>query len=101
IGAIIGLERQRYHKAKSKSRDAGIRTYSLVCFGSCLIGIASQYGFGAHLQSAAGAITDPGRIAAQVVAGVGFLGAGAIMKDHGQIKGLTTAAGLWVSAALG
>ncbi|WP_018130392.1 MgtC/SapB family protein [Effusibacillus pohliae] len=100
IGAIIGLERQRYHQVKSKARVAGIRTYSLVCFGSCLFGIASQYGFEAYVLSS-GTVTDPGRIAAQVVAGVGFLGAGAIIKEQGQIKGLTTAAGLWVSAALG
>ena len=100
IGAVIGLERQRYYQTRNKARAAGIRTYSLVCFGSCLFGIASQYGFEAHLLTS-GAVTDPGRIAAQVVAGVGFLGAGAIMKDQGQIVGLTTAAGLWVSAALG
>ncbi|WP_019122084.1 MgtC/SapB family protein [Brevibacillus massiliensis] len=101
VGAVIGLERERYYKSRNQTKAAGIRTYSLVCFGSCLFGIASIHGFQSHLLNAAGMVGDPGRVAAQVVAGVGFLGAGAIIKDHGQIRGLTTAAGLWVAAALG
>ncbi|WP_260507061.1 MgtC/SapB family protein [Brevibacillus brevis] len=79
-------------KDVSRQRGAGFPTYSLVCFGSCLFGLASIYGF-----SSSGVNHDPGRIAAQVVTGMGFLGAGAIIKFNGRVKGLTTAAGMWVA----
>lgn len=96
-GAIMGLERERFNKDVHRSKAAGFRTYSLVCFGSCLFGLASIYGF-----SSTGATTnDPGRVAAQVVTGMGFLGAGAILKYNGEVKGLTTAAGMWVASAIG
>lgn len=97
-GAIMGLERERNLKmGRRVTTGAGFRTYSLVCLGSCMFSLASMYGF-----PTTGANNDPGRIAAQVVAGVGFLGAGTIIKDgRGFVRGLTTAAGLWVAAAIG
>ncbi|MED4583494.1 MgtC/SapB family protein [Brevibacillus choshinensis] len=95
-GAIMGWERERFIKDVYRGRGAGFRTYSLVCFGSCLFGLASIYGF-----SSSGVNNDPGRVAAQVVTGMGFLGAGAIIKFNGSVKGLTTAAGMWVASAIG
>ncbi|RNB76655.1 MgtC/SapB family protein [Brevibacillus panacihumi] len=95
-GAVMGWERERFIKDVNRQRGAGFRTYSLVCFGSCLFGLASIYGF-----SSSGVNHDPGRVAAQVVTGMGFLGAGAILKSNGSVKGLTTAAGMWVASAIG
>jgi putative Mg2+ transporter-C (MgtC) family protein len=95
-GAVMGLERERFFKGTNRQRGAGFRTYSLVCFGSCLFGLASIYGF-----SSSGVNNDPGRVAAQVVTGMGFLGAGAIIKYSGEVRGLTTAAGMWVASAIG
>ncbi|MFC4768852.1 MgtC/SapB family protein [Effusibacillus consociatus] len=96
-GAIMGLERERHFKDVNRQRGAGFRTYTLTCFGSCLFGLASIYGFPAF----GSAFQDTGRIAAQVVAGVGFLGAGAIIKTGSHVKGLTTAAGMWTASAIG
>jgi len=92
LGGIIGLERE------SLNRPAGLRTYTLVCMGSALAMIVSldMYYQYAHTVNA-----DPGRIAAQVVSGIGFLGAGTIMREGANIRGLTTAAGLWVVACIG
>lgn len=90
VGGLIGLERGM------KNRPAGLRTYMLVCIGSCLIMLTNQY---IYQYTGAG---DPMRLGAQVVSGVGFLGAGTIVvTKHNQIKGLTTAAGLWASAGVG
>ena len=90
IGGVIGLERGM------KNRPAGLRTYMLVCVGSCLIMLTNQYLF---QVSGSG---DPMRLGAQVVSGIGFLGAGTIIvTKHNQIKGLTTAAGLWAAAGVG
>lgn len=90
IGGILGIERGR------KNRPAGLRTYMLVCVGSCLIMLTNQYVYQAS------AIGDPMRLGAQVVSGIGFLGAGTIVvTKRNQIKGLTTAAGLWASAGIG
>lgn len=90
IGGIVGLERGL------KNRPAGLRTYMVVCLGACLVMLTNQYVcqvFGAG---------DPVRMGAQVVSGIGFLGAGTIMVTRrSQIKGLTTAAGLWTSAGVG
>lgn len=88
LGALIGLERSYVGKA------AGFRTYSLIALGSCLFTILSQIGF-------AGENIDPTRIAAQIVTGIGFIGAGLIIFREPKIQGLTTAAGLWASAAIG
>ena len=88
LGAVIGLERE-YH-----DHPAGMRTHLLVSVGAAAFTILSIEAF-----AAPGA--DPARIAAQIVTGLGFLGAGAILKDRGAIKGLTTAASLWAVAAVG
>lgn len=90
IGGMLGLERGM------KNRPAGLRTYMLVCTGSCLIMMTNQY---IYQYTGSG---DPMRLGAQVVSGIGFLGAGTIVVTrHNQIKGLTTAAGLWASAGVG
>ena len=89
-GGIIGMERGM------KNRPAGLRTYMLVCVGSCLIMLTNQYIYQVFDTG------DPVRMGAQVVSGIGFLGAGTIIvTSHNQIKGLTTAAGLWASACIG
>lgn len=93
LGAFVGFERE------SRSKEAGLRTHMLVCIGSALIMLVSQYGFFEIIQKYIN--VDPSRIAAQVVSGIGFLGAGVIFKEHGSIKGLSTAAGLWCVAAIG
>lgn len=99
-GAAIGFERSRRFKG------AGIRTHIIVCCGAALMMIVSKYGF-ADLTSAVGDTfhgtrgADPARIAAQVVSGISFLGAGVIFKNNGAVKGLTTAAGIWVTAGIG
>ena len=93
LGGLVGYERE------SHSKEAGFRTHILVALGSSLIMMVSQYGFFEVIQN--NIRVDPSRIAAQVVSGVGFLGAGVIFKEHGSIKGLSTAAGLWGVAALG
>ena len=90
VGGLIGLERGL------KNRPAGLRTYMLVCVGACLVMLTNQYIFQVFGTG------DPTRMAAQVVSGIGFLGAGTIIVTrHSQIKGLTTAAGLWASAGVG
>lgn len=94
FGAMIGLEREVHGK------EAGLRTYSIVCLGSALVMIVSTQVFELYKDVAAGAV-DPARIAAQVVSGVGFLGAGAIIRFPQGVKGLTTAAGIWVAAGIG
>lgn len=88
LGGLIGLERQY------RSKDAGFRTHFLVALGSALFCVVSQYGFGYDLK-------DSSRVAAQVVSGIGFLGAGTIIFQKNVVRGLTTAAGLWVTAAIG
>jgi len=93
LGSLIGLERERLLWA------AGLRTHMLVCVGSCLIMIVSSYGFNAVLGPQV--VLDPSRVAAQVVSGIGFLGAGSIILRNEVVKGLTTAASLWAVAALG
>jgi len=88
LGAIIGYQRER------AAKPAGLRTHVLICVGAALFTIASLYGFGAA--------ADPARIAAGIVAGIGFLGAGAIIRrGEGLVEGLTTAATIWVVAAIG
>lgn len=91
LGALIGAEREIH------GHPAGIRTHMLVALGSGIFTVLSIHGFG----QAPGAGIDPTRIAAQIVSGIGFLGAGAILKDGIVIRGLTTAASLWATAAVG
>ena len=88
LGGLIGIERE------FRSKDAGFRTHFLVALGSALFTVVSQYGFGIDLK-------DSSRVAAQVVSGIGFLGAGTIIFQKNMVRGLTTAAGLWVTAAIG
>jgi len=96
LGGAIGFERE------FREREAGLRTHLLVCVGSALFTIISAYGFHDFLTSGDQVVrTDPTRIAAQVVTGIGFLGAGAIIRQGLSIRGLTTAATLWVAAAIG
>ena len=92
LGAVIGYERKR------KGQIAGVRTFSLIAMGATLAMILSIYVPQEYLGLKNG---DPGRIAAQVVSGIGFLGAGAIIQMKGSVRGLTTAAGIWMVAALG
>lgn len=91
LGGLIGYERESAH------RPAGLRTHILVCVGSALVMLVSERMTG---LATAGSV-DPGRIAAQVVSGVGFLGAGTILREGMTIRGLTTAASLWVVAGIG
>jgi putative Mg2+ transporter-C (MgtC) family protein len=96
LTGAVGLEREL------RERAAGLRTHMLVGVGSALFTLVSAYGFNAFLQSGANVVRlDPSRIAAQIVTGIGFLGAGAIIRQGFSIRGLTTAAGLWVAAAIG
>ena len=95
LGSIIGSERQKHEWA------AGLRTHMLVCIGAALIMIVSTYGF-EDVLGKKGVALDPSRVAAQVVSGIGFLGAGTILFLRGEVvRGLTTAAGLWTVAAIG
>lgn len=91
LGAIIGLERE------IQGKDPSLRTFALISLGSCLFTMASVdaalLGAGTH--------SDPGRIAAQIVTGIGFLGAGVIFRERRRVKGLTTAALIWVTASIG
>jgi putative Mg2+ transporter-C (MgtC) family protein len=96
LGASIGLEREL------REREAGLRTHLLVCVGSALFTIVSAYGFRDFLLHGGSVVrADPTRIAAQIVTGIGFLGAGAIIRQGLSVRGLTTAATLWVVAAIG
>ena len=95
LGGIIGLEREY------RAKEAGFRTHFLVSMGSALFMILSQYGFGDILSELNKASFDPSRIASQVVTGIGFIGAGTIIFQKHMVKGLTTAAGLWVTSAIG
>jgi putative Mg2+ transporter-C (MgtC) family protein len=97
LGGMIGLEREIH------GRPAGFRTHLLVSLGSCLFVLTSIefYRIFGNFTGSAPVGVDPGRVAAQVVTGIGFLGAGAIIRERASIRGLTTAACLWVAAALG
>lgn len=94
LGGVIGFERER------SSRAAGLRTHILVCLGSTLVMLLSMYGF-AEFARLDNVRLDPARLAAQVISGIGFLGAGTILYTGKSITGLTTAASLWVVAAMG
>ena len=89
LGMLIGSER------KNRMKSAGMRTHALVALGSALMMVVSKYGFGDTVQG------DGARLAAQVVSGVGFLGAGMIFVRHNLVSGLTTAAGVWTTAGIG
>jgi putative Mg2+ transporter-C (MgtC) family protein len=89
LGGLIGLERERQERA------AGLRTVTMVCLGSCLFTLIGAYGFGSPNR------VDPTRVAAQIVTGIGFLGAGTIFLRRDLVRGLTTAATIWTTAAIG
>jgi putative Mg2+ transporter-C (MgtC) family protein len=100
LGAVIGVEREW------RDRTAGLRTHMLVCLGSAVFTIVSAYGFSEWYDSIPAdqrttVVSDPTRIAAQIVTGIGFLGAGAIFRSDDGVRGLTTAASLWMMAAIG
>jgi putative Mg2+ transporter-C (MgtC) family protein len=96
LGGAVGLEREL------REREAGFRTHLLVSVGSCLFTLVSAYGFHEFLVGGGNVVrADPTRIAAQIVTGIGFLGAGAIIRQGFSVRGLTTAATLWVVAAIG
>lgn len=101
LGFILGLERELTNKY------AGLRTHILVCLGACIFTIISIYGFPSYAEgdniilNQATGIRDTGRVAAQIVSGIGFIGAGAVLRNGPMIIGLTTAATLWISAAIG
>jgi putative Mg2+ transporter-C (MgtC) family protein len=92
LGTVVGLERE------SRGRDPGSRTHALVAVGAALFTVAGAYGFSDLPRSTN---VDPARLAAQVATGIGFIGAGAIIRSGFSVRGLTTAATLWMSAALG
>lgn len=92
LGCVVGYERKR------KGQSAGVRTFSLIAMGATLAMILSIYVPQEYLGLKNG---DPGRIAAQVITGIGFLGAGAIIQMKGSVRGLTTAAGIWMTATIG
>ncbi len=94
-GAAIGAERSKRFK------EAGIRTHIMVCFAAALMMIVSKYAFGDVTGALGDRGADPARIAAQVVTGVSFLGAGVIFRHGATVKGLTTAAGIWATAGIG
>ena len=94
LGSVIGFERERLSWA------AGLRTHMLVCVGACLVMIVSAFGF-ADILGTPNVSLDPSRMAAQVVSGIGFLGAGSIMLRGDTVRGLTTAASLWAVAGVG
>ena len=91
FGGAVGFERE------SQNLPAGFRTHILVCVGATLIMMVSAYGFTGPLSE----MVDPSRIAASVVTGIGFLGAGTILRQRGSIRGLTTAASIWAVSAIG
>ncbi|MBO4656428.1 MAG: MgtC/SapB family protein [Bacteroidales bacterium] len=95
LGGIIGIEREK------RAKEAGFRTHFLVALGSTLISVISAYGYDKVADIIPIARYDPSRLAAQIVSGIGFIGAGLIIFQKNVIHGLTTAAGLWVTAAIG
>ena len=94
LGGLVGLERERSQHA------AGLRTHIMVCLGSCLMMLLSIYGFAAFVYEL-NVRVDPARLAAAVITGIGFLGAGTILQTGRSVTGLTTAASIWVTAAIG
>jgi putative Mg2+ transporter-C (MgtC) family protein len=94
LSGLIGLEREW------RQKDAGLRTYTVVGIGAALFTLVSKYGFTDVLAKGA-VVLDPSRVTAQIVSGLGFIGAGVIYVHRGSVKGLTTAAGIWLTAAIG
>lgn len=95
LGGLIGLEREQHVGL------AGIRTHAAVALGACLFGFISMNIGGPSFPNTVVGTADPSRVAAQIVSGIGFLGAGVILRDKGGIRGLTTAASVWATASIG
>ena len=102
FGGLVGIERERKHK------PAGFRTYILVCFGAAIVSMVQDqlrlniYSFAKEFPDLASFMkSDLGRLGAQVISGIGFLGAGSIIKEKGEVEGLTTAAGIWATGCVG
>lgn len=96
LGGAIGLEREL------RDQPAGFRTHILVALGACLFALVGAVGFSSFEKPAEGALrVDVTRVASQIVVGIGFLGGGTILRQRGSVRGLTTAASLWVTAAVG
>jgi len=94
LSGLIGLEREW------RQKDAGLRTYTVVGIGAALFTLISKYGFGDVITKGL-IVLDPSRVTAQIVSGLGFIGAGVIFVHRGSVRGLTTAAGIWLTAAIG
>jgi putative Mg2+ transporter-C (MgtC) family protein len=94
LSAAVGLEREW------RQKDAGLRTHTLVGVGAALFMLVSKYGF-SDVLAAQRVVLDPSRVAAQIVSGIGFIGAGLIFIRRDSVRGLTTAASIWVTAAIG
>lgn len=95
LGSLFGLEREKRHK------PAGLRTHTLVCLGAALFTMAGTYGFPLPSFDSVARNYDPARVAAQIVSGVGFIGGGIIFKERDHVRGITTAASIWLTAGLG
>ncbi len=95
LASLLGVERELTGKV------AGLRTHILVCAGACVFTLLSVYGFKMHITEGISGVNDPARIGAQIITGIGFIGAGTIMRSGGNVLGITTAATLWMSAAIG
>ena len=95
LASLFGIERELTGKV------AGLRTHILVCSGACVFTLLSLYGFKMHITEGLAGVNDPARIGAQIITGIGFIGAGTIMRNGSNILGITTAATLWMAAAIG
>lgn len=95
LASLLGVERELTGKV------AGLRTHILVCAGACVFTLLSIYGFKMHVTEGISGVNDPARIGAQIITGIGFIGAGTIMRTGSNILGITTAATLWMAAAIG
>ncbi|MDO5437169.1 MAG: MgtC/SapB family protein [bacterium] len=95
LASLLGVERELTGKV------AGLRTHILVCTGACVFTLLSIYGFKMHVTEGISGVNDPARIGAQIITGIGFIGAGTIMRTGSNILGITTAATLWMAAAIG
>ena len=95
LASLFGIERELTGKV------AGLRTHILVCAGACVFTLLSLYGFRMHITEGLSGVNDPARIGAQIITGIGFIGAGTIMRNGSNILGITTAATLWMAAAIG
>ncbi len=95
LASLFGIERELTGKV------AGLRTHILVCTGACVFTLLSLYGFKMHITEGISGVNDPARIGAQIITGIGFIGAGTIMRNGSNVLGITTAATLWMAAAIG